>query len=129
MPYLTKKICSHSRCSNAIERGKRYCSRHKKDDPQKDNKTHPWYNKSEWRGNPNKPIGRRGGLREQQLLEEPFCEHCQDEPAKDVDHKTAWKTGSTLEDKWELFTDPDNLQSLCKSCHRIKTREDELAVN
>ena len=39
-------------------------------------KSDPWYNLKVWRGNHGKPFGQRGGLREQQLINTPYCEQC-----------------------------------------------------
>ena len=64
-------------------------------------------------------------LRPAQLLKEPFCRECAriyppGDPrrrtrATDVDHIVDHKGN------WALFTDPDNLESLCHSCHSRKT--------
>lgn len=54
-------------------------------------------------------------LRTKQLMAEPLCAYCQAlgrvTAAQVVDHKTPHKGDA------ELFHDPDNLQSLCKTCH------------
>ena len=61
----------------------------------------------------------RDDLRPGQLLREPYCRECAKHGmrvrATDVDHIEPHK-GS-----WERFTDCDNLQSLCHSCHSRKT--------
>ena len=61
----------------------------------------------------------RDELRPGQLLREPFCRECaargQRVRATVVDHVLPHR-GS-----WRLFSDPGNLQSLCKSCHDAKT--------
>lgn len=64
-------------------------------------------------------------LRPAQLLREPFCRECArlyppSDPrhrrrATDVDHIVDHKGD------WERFCDPDNLESLCHSCHSRKT--------
>ena len=58
-------------------------------------------------------------LREDQLLQEPFCRECARRGvrryATDVDHIRDHKGD------WALFTDPGNLESLCHSCHSRKT--------
>ncbi len=48
----------------------------------------------------------------------PLCNHCEvPTPAQEVDHIISLRNGGTNKD--------ENLQSLCKSCHSIKTaRED-----
>lgn len=94
-------------------------------------KAHPWYNLPLWKGNPNLPLGQRGGLREKQLLSEPYCRKCKQEKGivKDVtgkragvaDHIIPFESGKTKAEKWELFTDFDNLQTLCFSCHNSKS--------
>ena len=61
----------------------------------------------------------RQELRPGQLLREPFCRECAAQGrrvrATVVDHVTPHRG------RWELFSDPGNLQSLCKSCHDAKT--------
>lgn len=62
-------------------------------------------------------------LRPEQLAREPFCRACANHGgrvrATDVDHIQDHK-GS-----WALFSDPENLQSLCHSCHSRKTIADQ----
>jgi 5-methylcytosine-specific restriction endonuclease McrA len=57
-------------------------------------------------------------LRLLKLSEKPLCETC-NKPAVLVDHIKPITLDNT-----ELFFDYNNLQSLCDSCHRIKTRKD-----
>lgn len=58
-------------------------------------------------------------LRGDQLLREPFCRECARRGlrvwATDVDHIVDHKGN------WATFADPDNLESLCHSCHSRKT--------
>ena len=58
-------------------------------------------------------------LRPGQLLREPFCRECAARGlrvrATVVDHVTPHRG------RWALFSDPANLQSLCKACHDAKT--------
>lgn len=58
-------------------------------------------------------------LRGDQLLLEPFCRECARKGlrvwATDVDHVMDHKGN------WAIFTDPNNLESLCHSCHSRKT--------
>lgn len=63
------------------------------------------------------------GLRRQQLTLQPFCALClcagRYTLANEVDHVVPHRNDETL------FYDPLNLQSLCHSCHSLKTaRED-----
>jgi 5-methylcytosine-specific restriction endonuclease McrA len=64
-----------------------------------------WYDLSIW----------RKSLRPAQLRRQPLCEYCLKREltvvAQVVDHITPHQGD------WSLFRDPDNLQSLCKSCH------------
>lgn len=57
----------------------------------------------------------RDGLQPDQLLREPLCRRCRKQNrlivATVVNHIVAHKG------KWELFSDINNLESLCKSCH------------
>ena len=55
------------------------------------------------------------------LHEQPFCRLC-GKPATDVDHIKPHR-GDT-----ELFHDEKNLQTLCKSCHSLKTVKDRSRV-
>ena len=61
-------------------------------------------------------------LRGAQLLREPWCAECARHGlrvrATDVDHIVDHKGDPVL------FSDPDNLQSLCHSCHSRKTAQD-----
>lgn len=63
----------------------------------------------------------RDKVRPQQLLDFPYCEECHKKDtlteAVEVDHKT------TLESGGDPY-DSDNLQSLCKRCHVIKSAEE-----
>ncbi len=56
-----------------------------------------------------------------QLDKQPLCEHCEQmgriTPATDVDH-------INNSAKHESDFVPDNYQSLCRSCHSIKTKAD-----
>ena len=65
-----------------------------------------------------------GTLRPAQLLREPYCRACARRGIKTkatvVDHVVPH------EGRWELFADPANLQSLCKSCHDRKTALEQL---
>ena len=112
-----KKVTGHCDRSNCPKNNTKFAN--------KKGNVHPWYQSKEWRGNPNRKLGERGGIREAQLRRQPNCVECEKEgvinPATVVDHKKDWKKGRTKEEKRMLFTNPDNLQSLCHSCHNRKT--------
>jgi len=121
------KPCALPRCVNKTHNT--YCDKHihlegSKFRNKKYNSS-PWYNMPIWKGNPNKRLGKRGGLREAQLLRHPACQECERQgkvtPATVVDHIIEWKSGKTKKERWQLFVDPDNHQSLCTSCHNRKT--------
>lgn len=69
---------------------------------------HAWYSSPVWRS-----------LRAQVLAAFPFCASCMADgrrtSATEVDHVIPHRGD------WMLFTDRDNLQPLCKSCHSAKT--------
>lgn len=73
---------------------------------------HRWYSLAVWLR-----------LRERQLSDSPLCVLCDAQdltvPATDVDHRIAHRGN------WALFVDPQNLQSLCASCHSAKTARGE----
>ncbi|RTL42767.1 MAG: HNH endonuclease [Candidatus Melainabacteria bacterium] len=109
MPYKAKHNCAYSGC--LVEVTGRYCDRHKKQtvsQSQSSSEDRKHYKTTDWQAR-----------REQQLIDEPFCEAILDDGircnaiATDVDHKTARNNGGTDE--------PSNLQSLCHSCHSRKT--------
>lgn len=131
MPTKPKQICREPTCHRKTKGA--YCKEHKKQSYGFSSDLHPFYNHKIWRGsNPNKPLGQRGGLREMQLREVPYCEKCKEEKGiiKDVsfggivDHIVAWKTGETEQERWSLFTDFDNLQTLCVQCHNSKSAKE-----
>lgn len=120
MPSKSKRLCAHHGCKELVTG--MYCDEHKPE-PKKqdwrskrgtrsDNKYRDWYSTDLWKR-----------LRLTQLAKEPLCRECARvdimTPAAVVDHIIP-HCGD-----WEGFTDTDNLQSLCKSCHDRKTaRED-----
>lgn len=59
-----------------------------------------WYNTETWQS-----------LRAIQLARQPTCEACRRAPATVAHHRHPHGG------RWELFADPSNLQSVCKSCH------------
>lgn len=71
-----------------------------------------WYNTARWKR-----------LRKRQLSKEPLCGCCKSvgitESATIADHIDPHKGD------YEKFFDPDNLQSLCVSCHNSKTAKQD----
>lgn len=100
--------CKHPGCPELTRDG--WCPAHKPKHQRRESvEYHSWYNKDIWKHE----------LRPAQLLREPFCRECA---------KRGIRTRATVVDHvipfrgdWLLFVDPNNLQSLCKTCHDRKT--------
>ena len=56
-------------------------------------------------------------LRRKKLSDQPVCEYCANELAREVDHFVAIEDGGA---KWSW----ENLRSACSSCHSQKTRRE-----
>jgi len=60
-------------------------------------------------------------LRQQKVKDSPLCERClaqgRVEPMRDVHHLVKWYQFKTEEARYRMFTEWDNLYSVCKSCH------------
>ena len=102
--------CRHPGCGQLTRDG--YCPAHRP--PQQPRSPEAaawrrWYSRKIWTDD----------LRPGQLLREPFCRECARLGlrvyASHVDHIRDHKGD------WALFTDRENLQSLCHSCHSRKT--------
>ncbi len=69
--------------------------------------------------------------REAHLRANPLCAMCLAATPPRVtaatvgDHKIGWRTGKTEAERQRLFDDDANLQSLCASCHGIKTAAED----
>ena len=61
-------------------------------------------------------------LREAKLIEQPLCEECMmrglTTTATQVHHRIPFGLGVDEQQRWELFLDYDNLESICAECHR-----------
>lgn len=100
--------CRHPGCPELTRDG--WCDRHR-----------PKYrrgNSEAWHGMYSLPAW-KDKLRPAQLTREPFCRECA---------KAGRRVRATVVDhivphrgKWSLFSDPENLQSLCKYHHDQKT--------
>ena len=117
------KKCTFGGCPQTVmvednDRNPPRCPRHaKKFTPKKIYHDHHYhraryfYGTSQWKN-----------LREQYINAHPLCERCEDQgyivEGREVDHIVEIEDGG---DK----TDPDNLQTLCVSCHRKKTAEEK----
>jgi 5-methylcytosine-specific restriction endonuclease McrA len=98
MPYAAPQICPHCRRTFTGKRCR--CT-------------------PAWSGSHSPPGTHRWRkLRNVKLNNDPLCEHCKQRPATEVDHVTP------LAEAPDRRYDYDNLASLCRDCHREKTKED-----
>jgi len=85
-------------------------SRKKEIDTRRNNKWNIFYQDKRWKR-----------LRQWQITHNPLCYDCMFEgrstPATQVHHLIPFGTGETMEDKFRLLLNPDNLVSLCDACH------------
>lgn len=108
--------CRYPGCSALTREG--YCPEHKpKQTVRRESAAwHGWYSLPVWTEE----------LRPNQLLKEPFCRECTRcgfrVYATDVDHIRDHKGD------WSRFVDPDNLESLCHSCHSRKTMREQWEI-
>lgn len=69
-----------------------------------------YYNTKQWKN-----------LRNYYIRRNPLCEICLSKgivkPANEVHHRIPFLNGKTDEERYELLTNEDNLQSLCYECH------------
>ena len=105
--------CRHPGCCVLVPGG--YCREHQPREAERSEQSASWrwmYRTGTWKD-----------LRAAQLLREPFCRICAVEGrrtrATDVDHIRDHKGD------WSLFADPENLESLCHSCHSRKTLREQ----
>ena len=110
--------CNHAGCGVLTRDG--WCDKHKPREQRKASAGyHGWYMLPIWTDR----------LRPAQLLREPHCRECARQyPPSDPRHRTP----ATVVDHiiphcgdWDVFTDLDNLQSLCKRHHDIKTAQEQ----
>lgn len=110
MGEMPRPKCRDSRCLDRAEKGSRWCKAHQPSEawtPEK--KRNPFYDSTAWRE-----------LRARVLALEPLCRMCANmgrvEGATMVDHILEISLGGKA-------LDINNLQPLCMSCHRSKTRK------
>lgn len=104
--------CKHAGCPVLTRDG--WCPKHRPSFERKRSRDyHRWYFLDIWTKK----------LRPNQLLKEPFCRECASQgkrvPATVADHIRPHRG------QWTLFADPNNLQSLCSSCHSRKTMQEQ----
>ena len=103
-----KRYCQQSFCSNMTEDGSNFCQEHRPKSTRVRKNYERWYSSAQWQR-----------IRTNQLITEPLCRECKNNgilrTATEVDHI------KPHQGNWTLFTDKNNLQSLCKQCHSQKT--------
>jgi len=66
-------------------------------------------------------------LRQQKVKESPLCERClaqgRVEPMREVHHLVKWFQFKNEETRLRMFTDYENLYSVCTKCHRYLDTE------
>ena len=121
MPKKSAKKCSVIACSNLTY--ERYCNEH---DEQKRKESYQDYKKrrTDEREQAFYKSGEWVRLRNHKRSISPLCEHClvmnKVTPMVDVDHIVPIKANGG----WSLRLTLSNLQSLCRSCHVKKTKEE-----
>lgn len=104
---MIKKLCKFSGCNNYALDGKSYCKEHyipSKPFAKASRRNETLYQSSRWKT-----------LRKQHLEKYNYCVMCGATTDLTVDHIIAPRGNS------EFFFNAQNLQTLCKSCHRFKT--------
>ncbi len=113
MPDAPPSICSHPGCGELVYDGS-HCEPHKKQHTREHNRNRPCtdrlYGSGRWKS-----------LRVYKLMCDPLCESCKSKghvvSAVLVDHIRPVRDGGPM---WIS----NNLQSLCRNCHDVKTAED-----
>ena len=108
--------CLHPGCTALVRGG--YCEQHRPKRVERrsedSRRWRRWYSLPVWTD-----------MRLAQLAREPFCRECAAHGlrvyATDVDHVVPH------DGDWSKFIDPENLQSLCHSCHGRKTAAESRA--
>lgn len=117
---MPKHLCSYPGCQQISDNPR--CDKHPYEKPKRTNIKRPdfeyaadnshIYNSQRWRN-----------LRNAHIIKEPLCAHCLRyeiiTPAVVVDHVIE------ISDDPSRAFDPTNLQSLCASCHQVKTLEEK----
>lgn len=116
MPSATKQPCSHPLCSVLVEGGTGgKCGKHR---PQ-----NGWQARPSSSDHLRPSSGRWAKLKAAVMQRDMYlCQSCQrngiDKQGSEVDHVVPLSEGGT--------NNLDNLQCICRSCHREKTREESI---
>lgn len=111
LPRKPRRGCAYGRCPRLAEEGDIYCAEHRKLFQREEWKR---YDQQDRDPESNKRYGRSWReIRYRYAKAHPYCEKCFSEgrmvPLDEVHHKIPLSRGGT--------NDPDNLMSLCQSCH------------
>ena len=113
MPNLPPRPCAHPGCRNIATTDGR-CEHHPR--------PHNWPTQSRH----ERGYDRHWDVLRQQILDRDrhMCQPCLQDgiytQAKEVDHKVPKSAGGT--------DDPDNLQAICRQCHREKSKRERIAA-
>ena len=127
MPIVnSREICRLAYCKNKRQNGSTFCSKHDRAELQE----HRKYRSDNYSGHQNK-LESSGWhkTRKVQLSTQPICARCfvvrdQVQPADSTDHILPVAWASTIEEGF--YT--SKLQSLCRSCHSVKTNYEQQGV-
>jgi 5-methylcytosine-specific restriction protein A len=118
--WRTAAKCAEPACGLSNVRGSRFCEKHQTDnyeirerkrfDRDEREPWHRWYSLAFWKRTRASFLS--NGM--QAICAVPGCNR----PAEEVDHKIPHRGD------WALFTDPKNLQGLCKRHHSQKTAKE-----
>lgn len=101
------RLCARAGCGEPPVGS--YCRAHTRQRDRQHRSANRWvYDTKRWRV-----------LRRRKLALSPVCESCRQVLATDVHHRLAIQAGG---EAWSL----NNLESLCKSCHSIETRREQV---
>jgi 5-methylcytosine-specific restriction protein A len=120
MPTRSSKPCKAPLCP-ALVKGNRYCTAHADQERSRARRHDEWRGTAASRGYDSDWVKvRTAALKRDHYL----CQHCMKDclltEAKDVDHIVPVRTAP------ELRLNINNTQSLCRSCHQIKTVADAI---
>jgi 5-methylcytosine-specific restriction protein A len=104
MPDAPPSRCAEPECQELTTKGR--CEAHKRK---------AWANRSEAWGSGSTRKWRE--FRAARLVAEPQCRWCGSKKDLEADHILPLSQGGS---KW----DPDNVQTLCESCHEVKSDQD-----
>lgn len=123
MPVQSQKPCCHPGCGKLVPGGVARCQKHLEQRQQEDQKRQQQYDKRRGTSAQRGYGSRWKKVRVTYLQSHPLCVRCGEEgrltPASVVDHIVPHKGDVAL------FWNSNNWQSLCKTCHDVKTATED----